>query len=662
MKHHLSIDLETYSSIDITKAGAHKYVRCRDFEILLLAYSLDGGPTEIVQLALGEILPDWLYKAITDESYVKHAYNATFEWLCLSRFFGKTLPIEQWRCTMMHGMYSGFTAGLAVTGKVLGLPEEKQKLSVGKALIRFFCTPCSPTKVNGGRTRNLPKHDPDKWSLFVEYCIGDVEAEQEIARRLSAFPVPDFVEKQWQLDAIINARGVSVDLDLTRGALEIDSEIHEELMAEAQEITGLPNPNSLQQLAGWLEYQAGARLPDLTKETVEAALRSGAVTGQAKRMLEIRQELGKTSTKKYVAIETAVCDDGRVRGLLQFYGANRTGRWAGRLVQVQNLPRTYIQQLPLARKTVKEKNGEKLGLLFGSVPDTLSQLIRTALVSSQGCRLIDADFSAIEARVLSWLADEHWRLEVFKTHGKIYEASASQMFGVPLAKISKGNPEYELRQKGKVAELALGYQGSTGALISMGALDMGVPEEDLPEIVSRWRGANSRIVDLWYSLESAAVSVIQTGQSAGVRGLIFAREYNATYDLDFLTVTLPSQRKLFYVSPKLGENQWGRPSINYKGMNQTSKRWTTLETYGGKLTENIVQAIARDCLAVAVENLEEAGYPIVFHVHDEVVIDFPNAEDKNLDAVVEIMSRPVPWATGIPLGADGWIDDYFRKD
>lgn len=661
MLHHLSIDLETFSSVPIGKAGAYKYIQSPDFEILLFAYSVDGSPVEIVDLARGEILPEWLYAAVKSPEYIKHAYNAAFEWYCLSKFYGFMLPVNQWRDTMLHGLYCGFTAGLDATGKALGLPAEKQKLAVGKSLIRYFCVPCAPTKTNGGRTRNYPKHDPDKWELFKTYCIGDVVTEMEIDARLSAFPVPDDIEKQWQTDLTINARGVSVDMGMVRGALEIDAASRDSLMEEAVRITGLENPNSIAQLSQWLEKATNTPVTDLRKDTVAAMLESQAVTGYAERMLEIRQELGKTSTKKYDAIEVAVCGDGRVRGLLQFYGANRTGRWAGRLVQVQNLPRTYIGQLPLARDAVRNKESDKLRVLYGSVPDTLSQLIRTSFVASRGNKLVDADFSAIEARVISWLAGEQWRLEVFRTHGKIYEASASQMFGVPIEKIKKGNPEYELRQKGKVAELALGYQGSSGALISMGALKMGIPEEDLSDIVTRWRDANKMIVDLWYSLESAAVSVIQTGAPAGIRGLILAREFDIEHNLDFLTITLPSKRKLYYASPELGANQWGRPSILYRGVNQTTKQWTQLETYGGKLVENVVQAIARDCLAAAIEHLEEAGFPVVFHVHDEVVIDCPESR-ADLDAVVQIMTQPIPWAADLPLNADGWVGDFFKKD
>lgn len=661
MLHHLSIDLETYSSVPIAKAGAYKYVQSPDFEILLFAYSVDGEPVQIVDLAQGEILPDWLYRSITDPAFIKHAYNAAFEWYCLSKFCGLLLPVEQWRDTMLHGLYCGYTTGLDATGKALGLPAEKQKLSMGKALIRYFCVPCNPTQANGGRTRNLPKHDPDKWELFKTYCRGDVTTEMEIERRLSNFPVPDAVEKQWQTDLIINARGVAVDMSMVQGALHIGDSTREQLMAEATELTGLENPNSIQQLMGWLEPRVDDMVTDLRKETVATMLENGTAKDEAARVLEIRQELGKTSTKKYDAIEAAVCSDGRVRGLLQFYGANRTGRWAGRLVQVQNLPRTYIGQLPLAREAVRNKEADKLRLLYGSIPDTLSQLIRTSFVASPGNKLVDADFSAIEARVISWLAGEQWRLEVFRTHGKIYEASASQMFGVPIEKIKKGNPEYALRQKGKVAELALGYQGSSGALVAMGALKMGIPESDLPDIVSRWRESNRRIVDLWYSLESAAVSVIESGSPAGVRNLILMREIDPANGLDYLTITLPSKRKLYYAHPSLTTNEWNKPSILYYGSNQTTKQWSQLETYGGKLVENVVQAIARDCLAVAIEHLEAAGFPVVFHVHDEVVIDIP--EDKaNLDEVVRLMTPPIPWAPDLPLNADGWIGDFFKKD
>lgn len=658
--HHLSIDLETYSSVPIAKAGAQKYIQSPDFEILLFAYSLDGGDVHIIDLAQGELLPQWLASALSDPQYIKHAYNASFEWGCLSKFMG-TLPIDQWRCTMFHGLYCGYTAGLDATGKALGLPADKQKLSTGKALIRYFCVPCAPTKTNGGRTRNYPRHDPAKWALLKEYCIGDVTTEMEILHRLENFPVPPELEKQWQTDVLINARGVAVDMDMVRGALWIGETTRDQLTEEAVTLSGLDNPNSVKQLMQWLEEELDEELTDLRKDTVSRLLNGNLTNDTARRMLEIRQELGKTSTKKYNAIEAAVCADGRVRGLLQFYGANRTGRWAGRLVQVQNLPRTYVEPLPLARDLVKRRETASLRALFGSVPDTLSQLIRTSFIAEPGNALVDADFSAIEARVISWLAGESWRLDVFRTHGKIYEASASQMFGVPLERIKKGNPEYALRQKGKVAELALGYQGSTGALIKMGALDMGLTEADLPDIVNRWRDANKRIRDLWYSMEAAAVQVIQTGQPVGLRSLVLAREMDAGNNLDFLTIRLPSGRKLYYAHPSLGQNQWGKPSITYMGMDQTTKKWKLIETYGGKLVENCVQAIARDCLAEAIERLEAANYPVVFHVHDEVVVEC-TAERASLDDIAAIMGQPVSWAPDLPLGADGWVGAFYKKD
>lgn len=658
--HHLSIDLETFSTVPIAKAGAQKYIASPDFEILLFAYSLDGAPVEIVDFAQGEILPAWVAEAITSPEYIKHAYNAPFEWGCLSKYIGRQLPPEQWRCTMFHGLYAGYTAGLSATGKALGLPEDKQKLNTGKALIRYFCVPCNPTKVNGGCTRNYPRHAPERWELFKEYCKQDVVTEMEIERRLSAIPVPDFVQKEWETDLIINSRGVAVDMDLVNGALDLGSTVRSQLMQEAAQLSGLDNPNSVSQLTGWFETEMDEEISDLRKSTVADLLERKNNSGTVQRMLEIRQELGKTSTKKYDAIDAAVCPDGRVRGLLQFYGANRTGRWAGRLVQVQNLPRTYTEPLDLARDLVKRRSLNALKAVYGGVSDTLSQLIRTAFIASPGNILIDADFSAIEARVISWLAGEEWRLEVFRTHGRIYEASASQMFGVPIDRIKKGNPEYALRAKGKVAELALGYQGSTGALINMGALKMGIPEEDLPDIVNRWRETNRRIRDLWYKMDAAAVQVISQGGSVGLNCLVIAREFDYNQNTDCMTITLPSGRKLYYIAPQLGLNRWGNPSITYMGVNDKNK-WGRIETYGGKLVENCVQAIARDCLAQAIEHLEEAGLPVIFHIHDEVVIDCP-PDAATLEEVVQIMSRPIPWAPGLPLGADGWVGTFFKKD
>lgn len=659
--HELSIDLETYSSVDIKKAGAWKYINSPDFEILLFSYSLDDAEPICIDFAMGEVLPPWLVAALESPFYIKGAWNAPFEWGCLSKYIGRPLPPEQWRCTMFHSLYAGYPASLDAAGRAFGLPEDKRKLNTGKALIRYFCVPCKPTKTNGGRTRNLPHHDLQRWELFKEYNIGDVVTEKEIKKRLVDVPVPDFVQREWETDLLINARGVAVDMEMVYGALEIGAEVKQNLTAEAVSISGLDNPNSIKQLSSWLETETEETISDLRKDTVAKMLSREDNSPEVQRMLEIRQELGKTSTKKYDAIRTCVCSDGRVRGLLQFYGANRTGRWAGRLVQVQNLPRTYTEPLELARNLVKDKKTNALRLIYGSVPDTLSQLIRTAFIASPGHTLIDADFSAIEARVISWLAGEQWRLDVFRTHGKIYEASASQMFGVPLELIKKGNPEYALRQKGKVAELALGYQGSSGALIAMGALDMGIPEEDLPDIVSRWREANKRIRDLWYRMDSAAVQVITQGGSVGVNGVIVAREFNYNQGTDYMTITLPSGRKLYYISPQIGVNRWDNPSISYMGMDQSTKKWKRIETYGGKLVENVVQAIARDCLALSIERLRKAGYQVIFHIHDEVVIEC-NADSASLDDVVRIMSEPIPWAMDLPLGADGWIGNFFKKD
>jgi DNA polymerase len=661
---HLSIDLETYSDVNLKKAGLYRYVQSPAFEILLFAYSFDGAPTQVIDMAQGEKIPLEVVHALTDPQCLKHAYNAAFEWYCLSKYMGVQLPPSQWRDTMLHGLYAGYTAGLDATGRALGIPEDKQKLATGKALIRYFCVPCKPTKSNGGRTRNYPHHDPEKWELFKTYNGQDVVAEMEIERRLSVFPVPDFVQKQWETDLLINARGVAVDMDFCEGALELGETIRAQLTDEAVQLSGLQNPNSVKQLARWLSAETGDDITSLRKETIKELLgRDNA--DHVQRMLEIRQELGKTSTKKYDAIEAAVCDDGRVRGLLQFYGANRTGRWAGRLVQVQNLPRTYTEPLEFARELVKGRKLDALRTVYGSPNDTLSQLIRTAFVAAPGNVLIDADFSAIEARVISWLADEEWRLEVFRTHGKIYEASASQMFGVPLERIKKGNPEYSLRQRGKVAELALGYQGGVPAMRQMdtGKLLADLPDEEIKDIVDKWRNTNPKIRNLWYSFNDAAIRVIQNGGSLRVRCCTFARECDCIRGTTCMTVSLPSGRKLYYVEPSVGENRWGGPSITYMGVNDKNK-WGRIETYGGKLVENVVQAIARDCLAQAIEHLEAAGLPVVFHIHDEVVIDTAafDTNDAMLDKVVKIMSTPIPWAEGLPLGADGWVGAFFKKD
>lgn len=669
--HHLSIDIETYSAEEIGKTGLYRYAQSPVFAILLFAYSLDGGPVQVVDLTQGEQIPQEAMARLFDPSTVKHAYNAAFEWYCLSRHFrlheNCSYPPEawlpQWRCTMLHGLYCGYTAGLDATGKALGLPQDKQKMAAGKALIRYFCIPCKPTKSNGGRTRNLPQHDPAKWNLFKTYNGQDVVTEMEIEHRLSNFPVPEEVQAQWVTDQIINARGVAVDTSLVTGALHLDAQARQDYIAEAVSLTGLDNPNSVAQLSRWLQKETGEDVTDLRKDTVTDLLGKELPGNKARRVLEIRQELGKTSNKKYTALAAAVCSDGRVRGLLQFYGANRTGRWAGRIVQPQNLPRTYIdgELLPLARDLVKGHQMDALKVVFGSVPDTLSQLIRTAFVAAPGHTLVDADFSAIEARMIAWLAGEEWVLEVFRTHGKIYEATASQMFGVPIEAIKKGNPEYSYRQKGKVATLALGYQGGVGSLVSMGALRMGIPEEDLPDIVERWRNANPAIVQFWYTVEAAAREAVEHGRRVELNGgrLVFAREMDANND--FLTIQIPSGRKLYYAHPHMGVNRFGRPALCYLGVGQKSHKWEVTETYGGKLVENITQATARDCLAEAVERLEAAGYPVVFHVHDEVVIDAPPGKD-SLEDVIGIMRQVPPWAAGLPLNADGWVNPFFKKD
>lgn len=664
--HHLSIDIETRSSEDIGKAGAYKYAQSPDFEILLFAYQWDDDPVKIIDLKNGEALSCWLTQALDDPVVIKHAYNAAFEWYCLNRA-GYETPIDQWRCTMAHGLYCGYTAGLDATGKAIGLPQDKQKLMTGRALIRYFCVPCKPTKTNGGRMWNQPWHDTDKWNLFKEYCRQDVVTEHEILKRLNLFPMPEEEEKLWQMDVLMNAYGVRVDTGLIEGALYIDGISTQKLTDEAMKLTGLPNPNSQPQLVPWINNHSKKHpddpdlLSDLQKTTVADLLKDKEnLPEDVCRMLEIRQQLGKTSIKKYVAMDTARGEGDRVRGLTQYYGANRTGRYAGRLVQLQNLPRNYIKTLDYARKLVKAKNYDGIKLLYGNVPDTLSQLIRTAFIPSEGHKFVVADFSAIEARVIAWLAGEQWVNEVFATHGKIYEATASQMFGVPVERISKGNPEYALRQKGKVATLALGYQGGTHSLVSMGALRMGLTEEELPDIVRRWRQANRQICGLWYAVENAAITVMETAQPQGINGLIFALEGDLIYGQSFLTVRLPSGRKLYYCRPFLKENQFEKTAVHYHTMGQQTRKWEVTSTYGGKMTENIVQAIARDCLAVTLERIAARGLQVVFHVHDEVIIDAPM--ETTVGEICGLMAEPIPWAPGLVLKGAGFESGYYMKD
>ena len=643
--------------MDIGKAGLYRYAQSDDFEILLFAYRYGDESVQIVDLAQGEKIPDKIVEDLRNPQIVKHAYNAAFEWYCLNKA-GYTTPLRQWECTMIHGLYCGYTAGLDATGKAIGLPQDKRKLATGKALIRYFCVPCKPTKNNGRRAWNLPKHAPEKWELFKEYCKQDVVTESAILKRLEAFPVPEEEEKLWQMDIRMNAFGVKVDTALISGALQINERSTELLENEARKITGLQNPNSSVQLLDWI-HNNGVEMDNLQKATVMEKL-SDDLPDDVRRALEIRQQLGKTSIKKYVAMDTAKGKDDRVRGLTQYYGANRTGRWAGRLVQMQNLPRNYIKTLDYARKLVKDRNYGGIKLLYGNVPDTLSQLIRTAFIPSEENKFVVADFSAIEARVIAWLAGETWVNEVFATHGKIYEATASQMFHVPIEKIAKGNPEYALRQKGKVATLALGYQGGANALIAMGALNMGLSEEELPDIVQRWRNANPRIRDLWYAVEEAALLVMQTAQPQAIYNLIFNLESDIVYGQNFLTVQLPSGRKLYYPRPFLKENQFGKLAIHYYTVGQQTRKWEVTSTYGGKMTENIVQAIARDCLAETLRRIDAKGLQVVFHVHDEVIIDAPM--ETTVDEICDLMAEPIPWAPGLILKGAGFESNYYMKD
>lgn len=654
---HLSIDIETKSSVDIGKAGLYKYAQSPDFGILLFAYKIQDSEVQLVDLANDETIPTGILEALQDPGVTKHAYNAAFEWYCLNRA-GYPTPIEQWKCTMVHGLYCGYPAGLDRAGAAIGLPQDKRKLTIGKALIKYFCVPCKPTKTNGGRTWNLPKHAPEKWELFKDYCKQDVITESEILKRLSPFLMPEEEEYLWQMDVRMNAFGVKVDTELLEGALLLHETSEEKLLEEAIDLTHLSNPNSNTQLAEWIEKRIGVQVSSMRKESVQEMLEKD-YPEDVRRMLEIRQQLGKTSVKKYLAMQESKCEDDRIRGLTQFYGANRTGRWSGRLVQMQNLPRNYIRTLDYARKTVKKKNYNGLKLLYGNVPDTLSQLIRTTFIPSEGNRFLVADFSAIEARVIAWLAGEQWVNEVFATHGKIYEATASQMFHVPIEKIVKGNPEYSLRQKGKVATLALGYQGGTSALIQMGALDMGLTEEELPDIVQRWRNANPRIRDLWGKVQYAALTTVLTAQSQAIPYLIFSLEGDLLYGQSFLTVQLPSGRKLFYPKPFISENQFGRPAVHYYGLG-TNKKWGIESTYGGKMTENIVQAIARDCLAEILRRIDKKGLQVVFHVHDEVIIDAPVGV--TVEDICDLMSEPIRWAPGLVLKGAGFDSGYYKKD
>lgn len=651
----LHIDIETFSDIDLTRAGLYRYVQSPAFEILLFAYSYDYGPVSCIDLAAGEQIPAGIIADLCNPEVRKVAHNAAFEINCLGRLY--RTEISQWHCTMVHAYYCGFPGQLGQLGKALGLPENKQKMSVGRQLIRYFCIPCTPTRTNYGRTRNRHYHDAGKWELFKSYCIRDVETEMEIHKLLEQHPLPETEHYNWVLDQYINQNGVAMDRELIQGALAISGQTREELSGRARSLTGLDNPNSVAQLKQWITDNSGLELESLDKQTVADILTDKDGKELVREVLKIRKELGKTSVKKYEAMEACMCGDGRIRGLLQFYGANRTGRWAGRLVQVQNLPRNYIGTLDTARELVRKGQTDAIRAVYGNVPDTLSQLIRTAFVPGRGMKFLVADFSAIEARVLSWLAGEQWRLDVFRTHGKIYEASASAMFGVPMEKIRKGNPEYTLRGRGKVAELALGYQGSKGSLISMGALNMGLTEEALPDIVKRWRGSNRRIVDFWYAVERHALECVQYGVVGYMPcGITFDR------DPDYLIVRLPSGRSLYYYRPEIRLNDRGRDAVHFQGVDQKTKKWGYIATYGGKLVENITQAVARDLLANALVNLDRGGYRINFHIHDEVILEVPEDSGQNLGEAVRLMCTLPGWAAGLPLDADGFESHYYKKD
>lgn len=655
----MGVDIETYSSADIKESGVYAYAAAPDFEILLIGYQLDGGPVKVADLTDPLYDPDdfgEFWDALADPETVKTAYNANFERTCLSACTGKPMPPEQWRCTAVHAATLGLPGNLAGVGAALGLPQDKQKDTIGKRLIDYFCKPCKPTKTNGGRTRNLPEHAPEKWVQFVEYNRRDVVAEAAIRERLRIYAVPKQEQELWNLDQRMNDNGVLLDMDLAEKIIRYDAIYRERLMNEARKLTGLENPNSLTQLKGWFKARYEMEIKSITKDTIPQIKEELGGTGKAVagiRMLQIRQELGKTSVAKYQAMEQAVCPDGRLRGILQFYGANRTGRWAGRIVQVHNLPQNKIPDLDLARQLVKEEDFETLELLFEGVPFVFSQLIRTTFVPSPGCRFVVSDFSAIEARVIAWLADEQWRLDVFKTHGKIYEASASQMFHVPIENIKKGS---KLRQQGKVAELALGYGGGFGAMKRMDRSGS-IPDDEIPMIISNWRKASPHICKFWYNAEGAAKTAMEERRTVKLKhGLTFS------YINHILFIGLPSGRKLAYYNARIEDGKNGKPVITYEGVDQETKVWGRNETWGGKLVENIVQAVARDCLAETIRRVSAAGYNIVMHVHDEIIVDVPRSDQDALQTITDIMAQPVSWAPGLPLRGDGYETEYYKKD
>lgn len=649
----MNIDIETYSSNDILKCGVYKYVEAKDFEILIIAYSIDGGSVSAIDMTM---LDDTEFHAayetfkiaLFDPNVKKYAFNANFERTCLAKHFDVDMPPEEWSCTMVNATRLGLPSSLEKVGDALNLQNQKDR--AGKNLIRYFSVPCKPTKVNGGRTRNLPIHAPDKWQQFIDYCIRDVEVEMSIATKIKDFPVTKEEQKYWNLDQRINDRGIKLSKELMVGANELDKMSKEDLLKQAIQITGLENPNSTSQLLKWLNEEQGLDIPNLQKKTVQDYLKNA--TGKAKQMLEIRLQMSKTSVKKYNKMHDMMCADERVRGLFQFYGAS-TGRWAGRGVQLQNLTKHYMSdvELDIARDFIKAQRFDDLSLLLATHPqDLLSQLVRTTFVAKEGYILAVSDFSAIEARVIAWYAKEQWRLDVFNTHGKIYEASAAQMFGVPIESITKGDP---LRQKGKVSELALGYQGGPGALKAMGALDMGIKESELQGLVDSWRKANPNIVNFWKACQDAAINTVRSRNTHHTHGLRFYIKKG------LLMIELPSRRSLAYPKARISENEWGAPVVEYMGLD-INRKWTKLKTYGGKLVENIVQATARDLLAVSMLRLDNAGLNIVGHVHDEVIVEMPK-NSNGLAKIEKIMSKPVKWAEGLNLNSDGFTSPFYMK-
>lgn len=639
----LSIDIETFSSVNLAKAGVYKYAESQDFEILLFGYSVDGGEVQVADLASGEKIPSDVLAALYDDSVEKWAFNAMFERVCLSNYLGEWLSPESWRCTMIWAATLGLPLSLEGVGAVLGL--EKQKLTEGKSLIKYFCVPCTPTKVNGGRTRNLIEHDREKWQLFKDYNIRDVETEVSIQKKLFRFPVSDDVWEEYHIDQEINDLGIGIDMALVKQAIAMDTSTREELTRKIQDITDLENPNSVVQMRGWLS-ENGLEMDTLGKKAVAESMKTAPK--HLAEVLSLRQQLAKSSVKKYTAMETAVCRDSRARGMFQFYGANRTGRFAGRIIQLQNLPQNHMPDLAVARELVRDGNYEALDILYEDIPDTLSQLIRTAFVPQNGRKFIVADFSAIEARVLAWLAGEKWRIAVFKEGKDIYCSSVQQMFGVP---VEKHGINGHLRQKGKIAELALGYGGSVGALTAMGALDMGLAEDELQPLVNAWRNANPMIVAFWWDVDRAVKKAVKEHIPSEVGCIRFS------YESGLLFIRLPSGRRLAYVKPRMGVNKFGGESVTYEGVGST-KRWERLESYGPKFVENITQAVARDILMYAMRTLRHCS--IVAHVHDELIIEAD--QRMSLDAVCEQMGRTPPWAKGLLLRADGYECDFYKKD